>query len=372
MDQKRTRKTSRKRKPNPRLRFLIIGLCALLAAGGGYLLFFSGKPDLADSVVSLPFQENDSHTVCDTGIAYYKDGVVHVLDASGNEIWYTNFSGEDVKLALSQSLVAVYSPSLLKVYDMKGKMLFQREFLGTVCGVSCSDTLVCVYRKAPQGSDMNVLDASGADVNTVDLGAQSAVAFGVDDALKMIWILTLDTSADTPVSRISTYTGGSTISGLITVDTHLVKSALFTADEIYALGSTHVMCYDYKGVTDSSQMVYGWNIQDAKLGANGKPLLVLTPPLKEGANTFEYPIARLISYGASETLIPLPSECFQILLENDRIYCFTPGAVSVYTLDGQQEETYPLGITIDRVALPVCGSHVLAFSGRDCYLVPLP
>lgn len=371
MNQERTPKSPRKRRLRPWLKYSIVGLCALLAVGGGLLLFLSGKPDLAQSTVSLPFQAGDSYAVCDTGIAYYKDGVVHVLDTSGDEIWYADFAGNDVQLAMSPSLVAVYTPSLLKVYDKKGNPLYQREFLGTVYGVSCSDTLVCVCRKVPQGSDISVLDASGADVNTVDLGAQDAVAFGVDDALQMIWILTLDTSTDTPVSRISTYTGGSTISGLITVDTHLVKSALFTADEVYALGSTHVMCYDYKGALLSSQLVYGWNIQDAKMGPNGKPLIVLTPPLKEGANTFEYPIARLISYGTSETLLPLPAECFQVLLYNEKIYCFTPGAVTVYNFDGLQEDTYPLGITIDRVA-PGCGSHVLAFSGQDCFLVPLP
>ena len=371
MVQERTRRAARKRKPKPRLKYLILGLCALLAVAGGLFLFLPRKPNLAESNVALPFSASDSFAVCDTGIAYHKDGAVHVLNASGDELWYADFAGDDVKLALSPSLAAAYTPSMLKVYDMKGKALFQREFLGTISAVSCSETLVCVCRRTPQGSDMTVIDASGADVNTIDMGAQNAVAFGVDDALKMIWILTLDTSAGTPVSRISTYTGGSTISGLITVDTHLVKGALFTPDEVYALGSTHVMCYDYKGALASSQLVYGWNIHDVKMGASGKPLIVLTPPLKEGANAFEYPMARLISYGMSESLLYLPPECFHVLLGNDRIYCFTPGTVYVYNLEGRQDESYPLGITIDRVG-PVCGSRVLAFSGQDCYLVSLP
>ena len=365
----RSKVQSAKRK---RLRLILIIVLALAVAATGLVLLLTRKIDLAESVISLPFSANDSYAGYEKGVVYYKDGSVHALDTSGTEIWYTDFEGKNVQLAASSSLVAVYTPSTLHVFNQKGEELFSREFLGTISKVVCSDTMILVCRKTAQGLDISVINEAGADVNTVDMGAQFAVDFGADDDSQMIWILTLDTSADTPVSRISTYTGGSTISGLITIDSQIVTGALFTQAEVYALGSTHVMCYDYKGDPLSSQLIYGWTVEDAQLDKNGKPILVLTPPSKESSNTFSYPMARLIFYGTNETLLHLPPECFRVLLGDNRIYGFTPTAVHVYNVDGQEDTSYPLGITIDRVGRPYSDSHILVFSSQECFLVPLP
>ncbi|MFZ5975044.1 MAG: DUF5711 family protein [Bacillota bacterium] len=371
-EQKRTVKRAKAPKQRRRMRYGLFLLGGLILIAACLILVLTRKADLAASSVSLPFSANDSYALCDKGIVYYKDGAIHALNTSGDEMWYSDFAGENVKIAASSSLVAVCTPSTLHVFNQKGEELFTREFLGTISSVSCSDSLVCVYRKTTKGSDISVINNAGADVNTIDMGTQNAVALGIDDKLQMIWTLTLDTSADTPVTRISTYSGGSTINGLITVDTHLVKGALFSEGEVYALGSTHVMCYDYKGSMLSSQLVYGWNVEDASMGANKKPLLILTPRTKGSAGSFAYPMARLISYGVSESLLYLPSECFQVQLGNEKIYCFTPKAVHVYNLNGEEKDSYPLGITIDRVSKPFGGNYVLAFSGQACTLIPLP
>ncbi len=85
------------------------------------------------------------------------------------------------------------------------------------------------------------------------------------------------------------------------------------------------MCYDYKGALASSQLVYGWNIHDVKMGASSKPLIVLTPPLKEGVNARSNTRWRL-DFLRNER-IPVVSASRMLSMcfwETTGIYCFTP------------------------------------------------
>lgn len=353
-------------------RMVLIFLIALALIAGVALFLWPRNVDLAASIVKLPFLLEDSYATHDQGIVYYKDGAVHALNTLGAELWDADCPGQSMKVSASSSLIAVYSPSTVNVLDSKGKALFSREFLGTIQRVAVSESMVCVFRKTTQSSDITVLNASGGELNTIDMGAQDAVAFGTDDTAGVLWVLALDTSASVPVTRLSIYKGGSTISGLITVDTHLVTGALFSGDLVYLLGSTHVLCYDYKGNLVSSQLVYGWNIEDAAMQSGGKPLLVLTPDRDQNTGYYKYPAARLIAYGDTESILSLPPNCFDIVLGAGRIYCFSSDAVHVFGTGGKREASYPLGRTVDRVGRPFGGTHILAFADKACYLVPLP
>lgn len=353
-------------------RTVFILLIALVLIAGLALLFWPRTVDLTASVVKLPFSPEDSYATHDDGLVYYKDGAVHALNTSGIELWYADYPGQNIKVSASSSLVAVYSPSTVNILDSKGKALFSREFLGTIQRVAVSESLVCVFRKTTQSADITVLSASGGELNTIDMGAQDAVTFGADDDAGVLWVLALDTSASVPVTRLSIYSGGSTISGLIAVDTHLVTGALFSGDLVYLLGSTHVLCYDYKGTLVSSQLIYGWNAEDAAVQRGGKPLLALTPDRDANTGYYKYPAARLIAYGDTETILSLPANCFDVVLNAGRIYCFSSDAMHVFGADGKWEASYPLGMTIDRVARPFGDAYILAFSGKTCYLVPLP
>ena len=187
----------------------------------------------------------------------------------------------------------------------------------------------------------------------------------------MLWVLTLDTSAQTPITRVSVYRNGNAISGLITTDTQLIRGALFTKDRVYLLGSTSVLCYDYKGSLLSSQLIYGWNIEDAQNQEIGEPLLALTPDRAHDTAFFTYPAARLVQYRNTELLLSLPPNCLKLILKDKAVYCFSTDTVYAYGLDGSEKGQYPLGITLDQVS-PLFAKHVLAFSADACYLLPLP
>ena len=114
---KKNRKTRRK----PQKQRLFVGLLAAFALLTSAAVFFVSQPvNLAEEKILLPFSKSDSFAVYNDGVVYHKDGILHALNLSGKELWYTDFPRTDVRLAASSEMTAAYTPSIVHVYNSNG------------------------------------------------------------------------------------------------------------------------------------------------------------------------------------------------------------------------------------------------------------
>ncbi len=337
------------------------------------VVVFSPPFDLAGNIVSLPFSSDQSYYADSDGIVYSDDSSIYQLNMAGAQIWSVDSPAPNALVAASSEIVVAYTSSNIVAYDSKGTELFSREFLGTIKKVECSKTLVMVSRTTAQNtSDLTVLDKGGNEISVIDIGTKTPLSFGVDEKLNLLWLLSIDTSASTPLTSLTLYSSGKSQIGQINVTSELMTDVLINDANVYLLGSTHVTNFDYQGNILSSQLVYGWDILDYVVTSDDQLALLLTPHKDTVETSKDRTLARVVLYQQSDSLISLPNNTFDAFIRDENIYCFTPDSLVRCDLSGNILNEYEFGFTIDDVGDIINDNYIIVYSADKCYLSTLP
>lgn len=351
---------------------LVIAAVLILAALVALLVILLGGDMDFHSVMKQVLMKSGDPMVSDGSAVFFsRDGTLHCIDERNQERWSVQLFASDVWLCLSKNAVAAYSKDTAQVYSRDGGTLFDRKFQQEITQVSCGDTSVAVVLKDDTGAfTVFVTDYSGNPIETIKNVPGGFVVrtgfFGKDS----LYALAVDTSGTLPVTCISTYQPGKSMTSVVTIQGELVEKLIFTADSMYTVGTAHVTQYSLLGEQKAQILVYGWMLLDWQL-QNGEPLMAFAPRSQVETDK-RISTLRLISPAGMDQPVYLPPECLAVTAGKDKFYCFSPENVYAYDEKGTFLKQYPLPVKAGGAATVMGGNAVIVMDGEACDISPLP
>ncbi len=350
---------------------LVAGVMVLGALIALAVILLSGDMDLSATMKQVLMKPADPVVSDDSNVIFARDGALHCIDQKNQERWTAQLFASDVWLCLSKNAVAAYSKDTIKLYDRSGTALFDRKFDQEIVQASCGEAYVAVALKDDDGAyTIFVTDFAGNPVETIKSIPGRHVMqtgfFGNDS----LYALAMDSSGTLPVTCISTYQPGKSMTSVVTIQGELVEKLIFTADSMYAVTTAHVTQYSLVGEQQAQVLVYGWVLQGWRMD-NGAPQMVFASRSQVEKDK-RISTLRLVTVAGMDQPIYLPPACHTVVAGKDKFYCFSPDSVYAYDSKGKLLKQYPLPGKSDGARAVMGGSAVLVFDGEASSISPLP
>ena len=254
-----------------------VGLIVLIAVA--VLIFvFTKSSNPLDHLQLLPFSSETSCVYNKFGILYSQADTLSCLDKSGELLWSTNLFASDVSLFASDSYVVAYNQESVQVFDANtGKPYFTKKMEGAAVRVITGYEHIGVFYSVTAGDTANnylmVLDLKGNEIDNLSFGTQNILNYGFYQNSDALWVLSLDTSGVTPISRVATYNPGKSLTGSIDLNEYLVEDVFVYGDNMYIFSTNFLRTYDLYGAQQNSSLVYGWKLKSTMI-SDGQPLFL--------------------------------------------------------------------------------------------------
>lgn len=371
---KETQKARRvRRRPNARARLILLFLAVCVVAAIVFAVV-KGSSGVSLSPEPLPFSQSNSYAFTSKGVVYINETVMYYNDMErGKDNWHYDLSLEGLKVAASDSMIAVYSEDAVQVILPHEQISSNKiEFSSTVLRVECGKAHLAVMTSDAQNNYfLTVIGLDGVQQEPIayDDHYVSAFAFyGEDDKL---WTLSNNIDAVIPVSTISTYNAGQSITRVIPIIGELIDDVFIGYQGLYAMGTSNLFGYDDKGHEELRYMTYGWALLDsATIERNNYFLLVpLQSASTPSGKTLE---AKLITLPSTmdEKHFRLPEHCLNAFLYPDKIVAVTSNRVYIMDLSGQVMRDYSLEgefVAVEKIS----GERLLLDDGQQKFVVPI-
>lgn len=350
--------------------FLVV---ALLCVGAFFVArsIVQKRSGAMGQAIATPAYADQTVKALGGGILYYDGSALHALNEQGRQIW--NYAvGVDAGFSVDSGGVAAWSGTMLSLLTSEEGLT---QFSGSMEGEILAARMGTVYSAVQTGEEHNsvmlVLDASGRQVDRIELKNQTLLDFGFFNNDALLWVMSLDTEGTTPMCSISTYRPGKMLAGSITDATQVLYEVLFQSSRIRAVGTTHIKDYDYtaKEIADNRMLVYGWYLigMDEK-AAN--PLMVFAPTEQSTGATGVSDL-RLIR-GQMDESVRLPYPATAVQAREDTIYAFTNQYLMTFRLGETKAVTHALPLYVESVLGITQSKKAIVTSGGAVYLLTLP
>lgn len=321
--------------------------------------------------VELPVYATQKSAPLGTGVAYYDGTLLYALNGSGAQKW-SYLAGANAGFHVGEGGVATWTgaQSTLLHADT-GNTEFSVTMAAAIQSARAGVQYVAVLTGDEKNSRLNVLDRTGKQVDSIDTANVTVLDYGFFNNGNLLWLMTLDTTGTTPMSRLSTYKPGKMQTGSITDSDQVVYRALFYSTKLRAVGTTYMRTYDYTGAEDKTDrmLLYGWYLQDI-YGAGEDPLMVFVPMEQTGGASLMQDVR--ISQGGKERTIRMPYECFDIYAGNGVVYGFTRDYLITGTIDSASTTVYRMSVPAEDILGVTSDFKAMVASGGKVYLVQLP
>lgn len=350
---------------------IIAGVLVLAALIALAVILLSGDMDLGTVMKQVLMKTADPMVSDESNVFFCRDGTLHCIDEKNQERWSAPLFASDVWLCMSKNAVAAYNKDTIKVFDRSGATLFDRTFQQEIIQASCGDVLVAVVLKDDDGVfTVFVTDFAGDPVETIkNIPGRYVMQtgfFGKDS----LYALAMDTSGTLPVTCISTYQPGKSMTSVVTIQGELVEKLIFTADSMYAVTTAHVTQYTLMGEQKAQVLVYGWVLQDWRLDG-GEPQMVFVSRSQLEKDK-RISTLRLVKVSGMDQPVYLPPECHSVVAGKDKFYCFSASSVYAYDAKGKFLKQYPLPVKSDGAVSVMGGRAVIVSNGEASSISPLP
>ena len=362
------RKT-KKRIPKKNFYFFAAITVVLVVLITGIVMFVTMGRDIKDSLVEMPFSNTDSYYSVAGNLVYEAGDLLTCTDASLKDVWKAQLFASGLNITANDNLITAYNENIIMVLNDKGINLFSKQLDGTIKSVRQGKDKVAVYTDQiltdKSFSYIVIFDLSGNSIFQIDVSGKYVLDYGFDIGSNQLFILDLDVSGASPISRITTYRPESqSITGIKEIKDQLIEKVYIDADEMYTMGTTHLSVYTSINTADRTVLVYGWMLED--INTNDSPKFVYVPSTSDSY----IEITRIIN-ASGEVKINLPPSVFKILYCGEKIYCFASDKFFVYTSQGKYLRKYDFPFEIDDVRRAMEGYAFLTAGGK-VYLLPLP
>lgn len=328
--------------------FKIIGIVLFVAIliAAGYFYYTKTKGASVDSSIkAAPFDKTNIYSASNDYAYYVKDGNLHILDSGMSEKKTVQLTvkGEDLKITSVENVCVAYNSSYVQVLNTGGSSLFLKEFSSDVNTVHASKSYVGVLRNYDTDKKQNIIniyDYTGKEIDKITLTTQYVLDFGFSTNGTNMWILAIDTSSATAITKITNYNvADKTTTAIIPISGQIISRVSFSSKEIYAIGLTHSQCYSNIGdqVSSKSFLIYGFNYLDSVINSNGNYIAIFAPQ-----NSTTINILRLINGSSSPINIQMPPSVTDACVYGDNIYAFAGKTIYKYNLSGTKTGTYDM------------------------------
>lgn len=360
-----------KRQIKPKAVLFISAVFIVLAVfvTGAVMLLTRGK-DIKDSLTKMPFKAGDAYLTAGSTIVYTSGNLLTSIDTSLSEKWKVQLESGGLKYSSGNSLIAAAGADVLMVFNVQGQNLFSTRIDGAIDSVRLGKDKVAVQTdqalEDTTKSYIVVFGLDGTDLFKLDISGRYVLDYGFDADSRQLYILELDVSGASPVSRVTTYRPETqSMTGIKELRDQLAHSVYFAESSVFTLGTKQLTEYPSLNTEGKEILVYGWMLED--ISKKAEPRFVYVP--SSGEAFIE--ITRIIKPSGAEVKINLPPNVFKIFDMGEKIYCFATNNIFVYTGDGKFFRKYDVPFPIDGASRAMEG-FVFLKAGEDVYLLQLP
>lgn len=361
-----------KKRINPKTVLFLSAVFVVLVVfiTGAVMLLTTGK-DIKDSLIKMPFKSSDTYIPLGNTFVYTSGKILTCTDAGLGDKWKVELDSSELKYTSNKSLIAAAGQDVLMVFsEQGGTNLFSRRLDGTINSVRLGKDKVAVNTDQKSTdktvSYIVVFGLDGTDIFKLDISGKYVLDYGFDASSSQLYILELDVTGSSPVSRVTTYRPETqSMTGIKELKDQLVESVYFGDSSVFTMGTKQLSEYSSLNSEGKEILVYGWMLEDIC----SKPDLrfVYVP----SSSSEYYEIARIIKPSGDEIKINLPPNVFKIIHDGEKIYCFATNNIFVYTGEGKYLRTYNMPFPIDGAKRAMAG-YVFLTAGDEAYLLPLP
>lgn len=344
-----------------RLTICLIVLAAILIT---VLILVFRQPSVSELMKKQPFIPDNEKAALNAGIVYENGVDLMMCDYSGNSKWSIALPSADPAIYSSDSSIALAENNTAWFYSSEGKLTFEKTVEGKIKRIVLNAKSFAVFYEGTSGSHLLILKSTGEEVCTYDFENQVILDFGFYQSGEEIWILSLDTTGVTPLSRLTTYKPGISLTGSLELKENLVDDIYIYGNRMYVFSTSWLTTYDLYGKSINSTLIYSWKFKDAVI-SSGKPYFVCT----KRSDDETLSLIKIISPGVSGTDINLPSGILGTAVYKGKIYCYSASAVYRYSLSGTLEQTRSLGETYEQVEY--IKDHLLFSKNGEVFSYPL-
>lgn len=261
----------------------------------------------------------------------------------------------------SQKRAALYCDNRLVLLSDKGEAAYMGSMDAEIENLRCGQNSFAVELKDAQG--LLVLDRNGSQIDQIDGSVGELVDFGFYSSNDLLWVLSVNVSGLSPVSRLDIYKPGKELVSSYKSADQLYYKPLFYQDDIYLIGTETLDLVSAK--TTTSYSVFGWQYGGSAQLSDGQAVLLTL------ADEQDKPSVLRVFRGGKFTDLHVPANSLHI----------SPGTGGVYVADGQTlkvlpyetgaARSYAFRYTVDEVLC--CFGDCLAVKTQGgVYLVRLP
>ncbi len=377
-------KNKKKRKlPKKKILFFSFIAVVVIVLVTGFVMLLTRGRELSDTMLELPVSlSSSSDTAAATTpqarpyfaagpyIVYTQGDLLTCLDARLNTVWQLRLFSAGLEYTSDNDIIAATGYGVIQVIDTKGQHLFSTQLDGEISSarIGKDKVAVYVYQTVDETTKQYIVvfDLNGESLYQIDVTDRYVLRYGFDADSSLLYVLELDVSGSTPISRILTYRPETqSVTGRIELKNQIVSSLYISGDQMYAIGTNQMTMFASQSAESASIMIYGWALND--ICCLPDPRFVFIPANSEK----EINIVRIIRGSGNELTINLPPGVFDIVHTSDKIYCFANDKIFVYTVEGKYLRMYTLPFEISSVERAI-EKHVFVTQGNKAYLLPLP
>jgi hypothetical protein len=362
-------KPKRQIPPKTVLFFSAVFIVLAVFLTGTVMLLTKGR-DIKDSLIKLPFTAEDIYLAVGNTVVYTSGNEITCTDTSLGDKWKIQLESNVLNYTSGNSLVAAAGEDVLMVFNVQGQNLFSTRIDGTINSVRLGKDKIAVETDQVLDdrtvSYIVVFGLDGSDIFKLDISGKYVLDYGFDADGMQLYILELDVSDATPISRVATYRPDTqSMTGIKELKDQLVESVYFGESSVFTMGTKQLTEYSSLNFEGKEILVYGWLLED--ICDKTDPEFVYVP----NSDSDFFDITRIIKPSGDEVKINLPPNVFKILDMGEKIYCFATNNIFVYTGEGKYLRKYDVPFAIDGANRAMSG-YVFLKAGEEVYLLPLP
>jgi len=322
-------------------------------------------------MTSFSINQQDEYIPYKEGLLLFNQQSIRYVDRKASTLWDTKINLSDCKISVSDKIIAVYNELKCQVYNTAGKLIFEKESSSPILSVRTGNNYFIIQTMNSNNIPfLTIYDTNGKVIDEIKFPDQAIVDYGFYGSQDMLWVINLDNRGTVPVSIISTYNPGKSITGIISVNDQIIYRVLFSQDTMIAVGTRSILCYNYMGEQISEQSVYGWTLLQQNAGNPTKMLFVPAQSLDEGQDR-AFSSIRVISMDGTELSLTLPFESYSAYVTQQSVYCFSNRSIFYYNIKNGKKEKTNFPFAVDKVKASDDGKGFFFLRGNTIYFYPI-
>jgi len=363
--------------PRSPRRPLIIGgvaLLLLIACLAGFLLLNKKGGELEQ----MDLAPGDTYAPFGKGLLHLS-GSNLLMHAGAEESTQFAQAFAGGKLLTNARFAAVYSDTQLMVFNNDAKEVLARTYENTTLrAVRLASQYVGTLTTAPDGnSRISWFSATGNFVDEVDLQSKTVLDFGFFGQPASLWVTTIDSAHQTPVSTMEIYASSKSKTFHTQVKGEVILGAYPMKNDIWIIGSSHVYLYDNMTNLLAQTSIAGWQVVGVGAQNTEDPVLLLSPLAAVDENTPSLQALWMLSPQRAkpkiDTRINLPGDATCVVAGESDAFVAAGNHVYAYRYTtGAQRAKCDLAVTPQTFTLAPWAKPGVITTSQNVYRLTLP